>query len=88
MTFAVRDLMLDVLPATFADADRLRLCENGITMPPPAPKPPPKPKPPKPPKRGYVAATARQLVAGAQAPAAELAPLSVLREQLHQALRP
>jgi hypothetical protein len=81
MTFAVRDLMIDVLPATFADADRLRACENGITGPPPEPKPKPKPKP-KPPKRGYAAATA-----GAQVSAAELAPLSLLREQLHQALR-
>jgi len=80
MTFAVRDLMIDVLPATFADAGRLRVCENGITGNPPVPKPKPKPKP-KPPKRGYAAAPA-----GAQISPAELAPLSVLREQLHQAL--
>ena len=85
MTFAVRDLMIDVLPATFADVDRLLLCETGITQNPPAPQPPP---PPPPPKRAYMAAIAGQLVAGAQAPAAELTPLSVLREQLHQALHP
>ena len=85
MTFAVRDLMTDVLPATTASAGRLRICENGVTGIPPAPKPKPKPKP-KPPKRGYAAATAGEPVADAQVSAAELAPLSVLREQLHQAL--
>ena len=85
MTFAVRDLMIDVLPATFANVDRLRLCETGVTMPP-APEPPPPPPPQPQRKRGYVAATAWEVVAGAQAPAAELTPLSVLREQLHQAL--
>jgi hypothetical protein len=79
MTFTVRDLMIDVLPTTFADADKLYLCDGNVTMPPrPAPKPP---KPPKPP--GYAAATG-----GVQVQAADLAPLPVLREQLHQALHP
>ncbi|HEV3077384.1 MAG TPA: hypothetical protein VHB47_23395 [Thermoanaerobaculia bacterium] len=79
MTFTVRDLMIDVLPTTFADADKLLLCDGNVTLPPkPVPPPPPPPQPPKP---GYEAATG-----GEQA--AELAPLSVLREKLHQALHP
>jgi hypothetical protein len=87
MTFTVRDLMMDVLPATFADADGLRLCEGNITMTP-QPQPPPKPKPKPKPGRGYVAAGNGELVQGAEDGAAELAPLPVLRKELHQALHP
>jgi hypothetical protein len=87
MTFTVRDLMIDVLPATFADADGLRLCEGNVTMPP-KPQPPPPEPPPKPPRPGYAAATGGEQVQGAKDGAAELAPLPVLREQLHQALHP
>ncbi|HEY6321971.1 MAG TPA: hypothetical protein VJA16_10480 [Thermoanaerobaculia bacterium] len=81
MTFSVRDLMIDVLPATFADADKLLLlCGGDVTLPP-APAPPkPEPKPPKP---GVAAAAG-----GEQIQAAELASLAVLREQLQQALHP
>jgi hypothetical protein len=86
MTFTVRDLMIDVLPATFADARELRLCEGNITMNPP-PQPPPKPKP-KPPGPKHVAATAWELFQDAEEGAAELALLPVLREQLRQALHP
>jgi hypothetical protein len=86
MTFTVRDLMIDVLPVTFADAGELRVCENNVTMIGPPPKP--EPKPPKPPKPRYAAATLGEQVQGAKDGAAELASLPVLREQLHQALHP
>jgi len=90
MTFTVRDLMIDVLPATFAEADELRLCANEITLTPPQPKPPKPPHPPKPgpkpPKPGCVGDTMPGAVQGAGEWTAELLPLEALREQLQRAL--
>jgi hypothetical protein len=90
MTFTVRDLMLDVFPASDANAEQLQLCELA-TQGPPKPNPKPKPKPgpgPKPgPKPGCAIQTApngpSQIAANV-----ELASLTVLRQQLQQALHP
>ena len=90
MTFVVRDLMVDVLPATDADVHELYLCEpitgGGQPKPGPQPKPEPHPKPKPdcvPITMGPTGFADDLLVAGA-----ELTALAVLREQLHQALHP
>jgi len=90
MTFTVRDLMLDVLPAADAEGYLLGPCLpiTDLPKPKPGPKPGPHPKPkPKPEcmpiSTGPDAYADDLLVAGAR-----LAPLSALREQLHQALHP
>ena len=85
MTFAVRDLMLDILPATDANGEELYLCELATQGPPGQPQPKPAPQPgPKP---------DRAIQTGTDGPSqfddhAELASLAFLREQLHQALHP
>jgi hypothetical protein len=89
--FSVRDLMVDVLPATDADVHELHLCEpiTGGGQPKPGPKPKPGPPHPKPKPQCLPISTGPDayaddlLVAGAR-----LAPLPALREQLHQALHP
>ena len=89
MTFVVRDLMVDVLPATDADVHELYLCEpitgGGQPKPGPHPKPEPHPKPKpgcEPISTGPGGFADDLLVASA-----ELTALGVLREQLHQALQ-
>ena len=87
MTFVVRDLMVDVVPATDADIHQLYLCEpitgGGQPKPGPKPKPQPKPKPGCEPisTTGPGGFAGDSLVAGA-----ELAALAVLREELRRAL--
>ncbi len=89
MTFAVRDLMLDVLPETSdtnADGHELRLCEPVTSQGPrPHPKPPQQP-PPKPKCMPVTTQTgppeAFSMASG------DLPALEVLRQQLHQALHP
>jgi hypothetical protein len=91
MTFTIRDLMLDVLPAADAEAHQLYLCVpiTDPTQPKPGPKPKPGPPHPKPKPQCVPISTGPggfaddYLVANA-----ELTALAVLRDQLHQALRP
>lgn len=90
MTFVVRDLMVDVLPATDADVHELHLCAPITGGGQPKPRPQPKPEPHPKPRPECVPITTNAptgfadelLVAGA-----ELTALAVLREQLHQALQ-
>jgi hypothetical protein len=89
MTFVVRDLMVDVLPATDADVHELYLCApiTGGGQPKPGPKPKPEPHPKPKPECQPISTTGPGgfaedfLVAGA-----ELAALAVLREELRQTL--
>jgi hypothetical protein len=91
MTFAVRDLMLDVLPAPDANSEQLQLCEIASQGPPGKPKPGPGPKPgPKPKPGGPKPDCTIQTANGPTGidASAELASLAFLREQLQQALHP
>jgi hypothetical protein len=90
MTFVVRDLMVDVLPATDADVHGLHLCApiTGGGQPKPGPKPKPEPHPK--PKPQCVPITMQGPDGFAdewQAAGAELPALVVLREQLYQELQ-
>jgi hypothetical protein len=87
MTFTVRDLMLDVFPASDANPDQLQLCELATQGPPGKPKPKPGPGPKPRPKPGCALQTATDGPSQIEA-SAELASLAVLREQLQQALHP
>jgi hypothetical protein len=81
MAFEVRDLMMDVV----AEHPRWEMgpCDNQ-TIPPPEPQPK---RPPPRPKRNRVGIQAGALDELVSADA-EMAPLALLRAQLHQALHP
>jgi hypothetical protein len=81
MTFKVRDLMIDVVPAGSA-GHQLNLCQPDTAAGPKAPPPPPKE-----PACQPITMNTPVAQAGDFAPdTAKLASLAVLREQLHQAL--